>query len=389
MGTLLSLYEDFPKYHDRLKTNIPESGNSIPDILDEVLYNLSWMLTMQDPNDGGVYHKCTNANFDGFVMPGVTKEPRYVVQKGTAATLDFAAVMAQASRIFKKFSKQLPKLSDSCLNAAIKAWQWAEKNPSVVYNQNEINKKFKPAVNTGAYGDWNFKDEWFWAAAELYSTTKEERYLQIIRDRISDRVSLPGWPDVAMLGYYSLIKFNFSFGKPNRPEFARLKDTLIRMADNLLSKGNNAFATVMGQSRGDYAWGGSSNAANQGILLIRAYMLTNDIKYYNGAITNLDYILGRNATGYSFITGIGSKTPMHPHHRQSEADGIAEPVPGLMVGGPNLAMQDKCNYLFKEIETAYTDDVCSYASNEIAINWQASIVYLANALEAVFRSGKN
>jgi endoglucanase len=197
-----------------------------------------------------------------------------------------------------------------------------------------------------------------------------------VNDRMLDRVSLPAWPNVAMLGYYTLVR-NSSVVAPQR-------DTVIRMANALLAKSEqNAFNTVMGQTAGDYAWGGNSNAANQGILLIYAYNLTKDQKYLNGAISNLDYILGRNATGYSFITGIGSKTPMHPHHRQSEADGIAEPVPGLMVGGPNLAMQDKCNYLFKEIETAYTDDVCSYASNEIAINWQASIVYLANAIEAI------
>jgi endoglucanase len=78
-GTLLSAYEDFPAYFDQLKSQIPESGNQLPDLIDEILYNLRWMLTMQDPNDGGVYHKCTNADFDGMVMPGVTKLPRYLV----------------------------------------------------------------------------------------------------------------------------------------------------------------------------------------------------------------------------------------------------------------------------------------------------------------------
>src|SRR4051812_43792146 len=103
MGTLLSAYEDFATYFDTLKTNILESNDKAPDLLNEVMYNLRWMLTMQDPNDGGVYHKCTNAAFDGMVMPGVTKLPRYVVQKGTDATLDFAAVTAQAVRVFRKF----------------------------------------------------------------------------------------------------------------------------------------------------------------------------------------------------------------------------------------------------------------------------------------------
>jgi endoglucanase len=131
MATLLSAYEDFPSYFDSLDTHIPESGNLIADILDEILYNLRWMMSMQDPDDGGVYNKCTNAAFDGMVMPGITKLPRYVVAKGTAAALDFAAVMAQAARVFSKFKKQLPRLTDSCLRASVRAWQWAKRNPSL------------------------------------------------------------------------------------------------------------------------------------------------------------------------------------------------------------------------------------------------------------------
>ena len=112
MGTLLDAYEDFPGFFDTLHTNIPPMVG-VPDLLNEVLYNLRWMLTMQDPDDGGVYDKCTNAVFDGMVMPGVTKAPRYVVQKGTAATLDFAAVMAQAARVLRHFRQALPGLADS------------------------------------------------------------------------------------------------------------------------------------------------------------------------------------------------------------------------------------------------------------------------------------
>jgi endoglucanase len=139
----------------------------------------------------------------------------------------------------------------------------------------------------------------------------------------------------------------------------------------------------MGGNRRDFNWGSNSNAGNQGILLINAYLLTGDKKYVDGALSNLDYLLGRNATGYCFVTGLGSKPTMFPHHRQSTADGVTEPVPGLLAGGPNPAMQDKCKYEFTEPETAYTDDDCSYASNEIAINWNAPIVYLANAIEAL------
>ncbi|HEY0434920.1 MAG TPA: glycoside hydrolase family 9 protein, partial [Chitinophagaceae bacterium] len=164
MGTLLSAYEDFPGYFDTLKTNVPESNDGVPDILNEIVYNLRWMLAMQDPFDGGVYNKCTNAAFDGMVMPGVTKLPRYVVQKGTAATLDFAAVCAQAARVLKPFTKYLPGLVDSCKNAATNAWRWALANPRLAYDQNAMNSRYEPKITTGGYGDGNFQAEWFWAA---------------------------------------------------------------------------------------------------------------------------------------------------------------------------------------------------------------------------------
>nr|GFC47660.1 hypothetical protein [Tanacetum cinerariifolium] len=139
----------------------------------------------------------------------------------------------------------------------------------------------------------------------------------------------------------------------------------------------------MGRTAADYVWGSNATAANQGIALVQAYRLTGDRKYLRAALTNLDYLLGRNATGYCFVTGCGTRSPQHPHHRLSEADGVAAPVPGLLVGGPNPGRQDKCAYPAALAPLAYSDSVCSYASNEIAINWNAPLVYLAAALEAL------
>jgi endoglucanase len=387
MGTLLSAYEDFGAYFDTLRTNIPESRNKVPDLLDEVLYNLRWMLTMQDPNDGGVYNKCTNASFDGMVMPGVTKLPRYVVQKGTAATLDFAAVMAQAARIYKRYNQQLPGLSDSCLRAARYAWKWAEQNPALAYDQEAINKQFKPVVSTGGYGDRSFNDEWVWAGAELWATTGEDAYFPSVIKEFKADLSLPSWANVRLLGYYTLLTTNRKWPASQAADLNVQKQKFIRFADEYLpAAAQSAFYTVMGRSKGDFVWGSSSVAANQGIVLIHAYLLTKDKKYLAPALTNLDYLLGRNATGYSFVTGIGTYSTMHPHHRPSVADGIAEPVPGLLSGGPNPGKQDRCTYAFSEPETTYLDADCSYASNEIAINWNAPAVYLAAAIEALSKS---
>jgi endoglucanase len=383
MGTLLSAYEDFPLYYKNLSLNIPESNNSIPDLLDETLWNLRWMLTMQDPNDGGVYHKLTNPNFDKMVMPHQCNNPRYVVQKGTAAALDFAAVMAQSSRVFKEFSNELPGLADSCLSAATKAWEWAERNPNIAYEQNELNKQFDPDITTGAYGDRNFSDEKLWAAAELYATTLDTKYLQNIPINPTAKAQLPSWNQVQLLGFYSLIRNEKNVPTP-APMLSTMKDQVVALANDLAKNvKQRSYMTVMGGSPRDFIWGSSSVAANQGIVLINAYKITGDKKYIAHALTNVDYLLGRNATGYSFVTGHGDKTPMHIHHRPSEADGIAEPVPGLLSGGPNPGKQDGCVYASSIPNEAFTDDVCSYASNEIAINWNAPLVYLLGSMEAL------
>jgi endoglucanase len=387
MGTLLSLYEDFPAYYDTLNLNIPESRDKVPDLLNEIVWNLRWMLTMQDQADGGVYNKVTNPDFDGMVMPSECVKPRYVVPKGTAATLDFAAVMAQSGRIFSKFKKQFPGLSDSCRKSAEKAWLWAVKNPDLAYDQNKMNKEFKPVINTGGYGDSRFTDEFIWAAAELFVTTGKESYYTAYQMLPDTMLPLPSWGNVRLLGYYTLGRFEKQLTGTAKKDFPEIKRRIVKSADVLISGiETRAYATVMGKSARDFVWGSSSVAANQGILLIQAYKLTNDRKYLLNALTNLDYLLGRNGTGYSFVTGFGDKTPMFPHHRQSEADGVADPVPGLLSGGPNPGQQDGCKtYPSKIPDESFTDASCSYASNEIAINWNAPGAYLAGAIDALFK----
>ena len=387
MGTLLSLYEDFPADCKNLTTNIPEIGNKIPDILNETLWNLRWMLTMQDPNDGGVYHKLTNANFDKMEMPDQATAPRYVVQKNTIATLDFAAVTAQAARILKNFEKELPGLSDSCLAASIKAWKWANENPKVVYHQNEMNKKFEPKITTGGYEDNNDSDEWIWAAIELYITTKDAKYYAAVNLFPENAMQIPSWNGVRMLAYYSLIRNEKNLTSMGKKDLPNLKKQLQNFADELL-KGveTQAFNTVMGKSEKDYMWGSSSHAANEGIVLLQAYKISSDKKYLHAALGNLDYLLGRNATGYSFLTGFGSKKVMHPHHRPSESDGIVDPVSGLLSGGPNPGKQDHCTtYTSNFADESYSDDVCSYSTNEIAINWNAPFVYLAAVIDFSYK----
>jgi endoglucanase len=378
MHTLLSLYEHFPDYARAMRTGIPESGGPLPDLLAEARWNLDWMLAMQDPYDGGVYHKLTNANFDGIVMPHQATSVRYVVMKSTAATLDFAAVMALASRIFQPYDAQL---ADSMLNAALRAWTWAHHHPAVYYNQRAMNQQFSPAINTGEYGDSNVADEFAWAGMELYVTTGADSILAAVPNFVTPgSAPLPGWPQVRTLGYYSILHHADRLGPAARADEVRQR--VLSLANSLRS----VYATSemrVSMTQGNFYWGSNSVAANQGIALIQAFRMTNDSTYLHAAIGALDYLLGRNGTTYSFVTGHGGRTPMRPHHRQSEADGIPDPVPGLLVGGPNPGRQDGCTYPSTLPARAYVDSWCSYASNEVAINWNAPLAYLSLAVEAI------
>lgn len=382
LGTLLSLYEDFPAYCATLRTNIPESQNDLPDLLDEALWELRWLLTMQDPLDGGVYHKLTNPGFNQMEMPAAARAPRYVVPKSTAAALDFAAVLAQASRIARGFPHQLPGLADSCLRASTRAWQWAQQHPQDDYRQNEINTQFDPDIATGDYADQDLRDERAWAAAELFITTGEPAYYQAFRPALDRALPPASWAQVQALAFYSLARFRRQLPLVAQPDVARISQRLLTLADTLAAgAAQRPYHTVMGRPD-DFQWGSNGLAANQGVALVQAYRLSGRRVYLAQALTNLDYLLGRNATGYSFLTGYGTKTPRHPHHRPSEADGIAEPVPGFLVGGPNAGQQDGCHYPSTQPAYSYTDQVCSYASNEVAINWSAPFIYLVVALEA-------
>lgn len=374
--SLLAAYEHFPAVFDNQNLNIPESGDAIPDLLNEALWNLEWMLTMQDPNDGGVYHKLTNKNFDGIVMPHQATSERYVVQKTTAAALDFAAVMATASRVVAQYETQLPGMSAKMLVAAESAWSWAVANPAITYQQ-------PSDIKTGEYGDGNLSDEFAWAAAELYITSKKDAYYTAMKPT-ETFATVPSWGDVRGLGWISLAHH-----RENLTAIAD-KQLIANRIDSLAAHLQSVWAASayrVTMQKNDFVWGSNSVALGQAMMLVQGYRLNGKRDYLDAAQAMLDYVLGRNATDMSFVTGYGDKATMHPHHRPSEADGIAQPIPGFIAGGPQPGQQDKsgCNvpYPSNIAAKSYLDDWCSYASNEIAINWNAPLVYVSAAIEAL------
>ena len=380
--TMLAAYEHFPGYYNELNLNIPESGNNQPDLLDETRWNLDWMLTMQDPGDGGVYHKLTAPDFEPVIMPHQADSERYAVKKSTAATLNFAAVMATAARVFEDIDADF---ADEALEAAEYAWQWAQQNPEVYYDQAAMNEQYDPDIHTGAYGDFDVEDEFDWAAAELYITTNNDDYWYS-RNFQEAETGVPDWAYVRPLAWISLAHHKENL--TNAADRDVIRQRIIEQGDELLEEyQNSAYGISMGlYGQDDFVWGSNGMAGNHSVMLIQAYRIIGEQQYLDAALSNLDYMLGRNATGYSFVTGHGSNTPMYPHHRQSATDDNEEPVPGFVVGGPQNGWQDGCEYPSDLPAKSYLDDWCSYSTNEVAINWNAPLIYVSGAIEHLFQS---
>ncbi|MCR4603559.1 MAG: glycoside hydrolase family 9 protein [Prevotella sp.] len=380
IGLMFSAYEQQTAYFNALKTDIPESGNQTPDFLDEMMFNLQWLFTMQDPQDGGVYHKLTTPNFEGFIMPAACKQPRYVVQKSVTATLDFAAVMADAARLYEPYSQDYPGFAAQAAAVAERAYQWAVANPRAYYHQEQLKN---PGVSTGTYGDNNAGDEFFWAASALWRLTGKQVYLDAARQYQPKRFTAPTWGNVASLGAYEWLA-----AKQDAPLFAPMKTQLMDYCETLVKQvPTSQFHAPFGNSPRDFGWGClAENCCCPAMALLYADQLQGTSKYRPYALQNADYLLGRNATGYCFVTGFGDQPAMNPHHRISAADQVEAPFPGMLVGGPNPGQQDKngaeFTYPSNHPDESYADHSGSYASNEIAINWNASLVALLCWLDA-------
>ena len=396
MGVWLMAYEMNKEYFDTINLNIPESKDvncqlsivNCPDMLAEAMYNIRWMMTMQD-TDGGVYHKLTEPNFEGFIRPDECQKPRYVVLKTTAAALDFAATMALAARVYAPYEDVYPGFVAEATEAAKRAYAWAEANPAIYYDQPKMNEQFKPEIKTGAYDDFDVNDEFYWAEIELNLLTGDDKYKAHVGDHaqaIADTLAKVGkhylpatWGNVAELAYFDLL-LN---GKTNA-------DALLAHLQPYLDEAQtvSVHRSPYGNRESDFFWGcNSEGCCWRGIECLYAYRLTGDEKYRVAAEQCLNYILGQNATGYCYVTGFGQKPASHPHHRLSYSHPKGT-HPGFLVGGPNPMRQDAETDGVKypknvPADESYLDYQPSYASNEVTINWNVTLFALTAGLDAI------
>ena len=379
MGNMMSLIELIPSVFPDKSVNIPESGNGLSDMLDEVKYELDWFKFMQD-EDGGVFVKITSEKYPDMMFPQYDPLERNVYGKSTAASLHFSAVMAMAARIFSDFD---PEWSEDCLKRAELAWSWAKDNPQVIF-------KNPPGVLSGAYSNSDMADEFLWAAAELFTTTETDVYKQYLIDHKEEFKDMAesGWANVNGLAITSL-----SLNQDNLPEelISIIKKSLTDWSEQLIQDMNTSGYRI---PEFRLVWGSNGFIASTGLCFVYAYKVSGDRKFLNAAAEVADYILGKNAVGYCFVTGFGSRQVVNLHHSVSIADGIEGSLPGFVPGGPNPSMQDAvssehgqgAHYESKLPAKAYVDSELSYASNENDICYSAPVLALITALDHYFGS---
>lgn len=378
-GTLLWTWELFSTQVENVKLALPDSRAPVPDILTEIRWNLDWMLSMQD-SDGGVWHKQTSDHFPAFIAPEKDTLTSYIIGAGKApyksscATADFAAVMAIAARVYAPYDGAYARL---VRQSAESAWSWLEHNPSVLFHN--------PAgVSTGDYGDQHCSDEHLWAAAELSRTTFGANYHDYVRTHYHDFIDTirpdapPTWSDVAPLALwtYALAR------RGDQEAITAIVDRSTQAANGIAARAAQNGYRIPLTSR-DYIWGSNGVLANYALQLLVADRLHPDARYRQAAWESLHYLFGRNTFSLSFVTQVGENAVLHPHHRPSVATGLPKPWPGLLSGGPNRARQDAA--MQKQLQAGlpparnFIDVTEAYACNEVAINWNAPLVFVLAA----------
>ncbi len=361
MGPLLQAWEDFQPALEATRIQIPEAGGEFPGYLAELRFQLDWMLKLQF-EDGSVAHKLTPIDFPSFVLPARDDLPYYLSDWGSAATAGFAATMAKASRAFEKYDAPYAAVLRS---AALRSYAFLRNDPA----------DHKPDPSRYVHQQYTTDDGHtrIWAAAEIWETTGSVEALAEFEARIAAFgyrvVANMDWANQSNFGVFTYLRSRRSGRSP--ATVAALEHALLDTATAIVERANSRW----GRGNDGYFWGSNGAVALVCTTLRTAHALTGDTRYLDAGAHQLTYLLGRNEYGRSQVTGVGVDPPRYPHDRRSSCDGIDAPYPGYLVGGASR-------------EGNWEDVEGSYETNEIAINWQAALVYaLASFLPVPGRVG--
>jgi endoglucanase len=330
-------------------------------IWDTVRPELQFLSALQDP-DGGVHHKIASERFCGMVVPEADSLPLVLYPVHSGSTAQFSAAAARAARLGPREDPLVPALRARSL----RAWEWLATHPPRL----DI-----PVGETGAYLSPTDDDKRFWAAAELWALTHEDRFRDYLENHWpkASRVAPFGWADTWGLGVATLAALDSH--DPLVTHARRLWSETVRSWVDLT--GTNAFGVALGPD--EYHWASAKVALTRGLGFLLEARWSENREWAHHAVVQLQWVVGQSPLGQSLVTGIGPWSTRHLHHRYTVATGRL--VPGLLAGGPNADGQDGIAPKGRG-PLSYVDDHRAYSANENAIDYNAPLVALAWALDA-------
>jgi hypothetical protein len=349
---------------------IPESDNGVPDVLDEVKVGLEWLRKMQNA-DGSVLSVVGTNHHETATPPSADAHDRFYGPATTQATFATAGMFALASIQFNAFdSAYASKLKE----AAVRAWDWADAHPNVIFHNNnestgETNADGK--INYLAEGDqesggpaWFTARKKFAAAVYLYAATGDAQY----KTRI-ENATLEGGANNDI--YYEHHFFSgIAAESAHVPEAdaalyytktagasAEVSDNILQWYKESIQTGENNYLKVVNKTDAYRAyishynwdsnkwesihdWGSNAAKARQATLFLNMQQYGLDAanvnRYNNAASGFVHYFHGVNPNYKTYLTNMGQygaeSSVMTIYHSWF---GEAVPPPGYVPGGPN------------------------------------------------------
>jgi endoglucanase len=394
VNCLLSFYELAPERFAGEGLNIPESGNGVPDLLDQVKWELDWLAKMVSAN-GAVFNKCSFPGF-AFMMPQERTEDMWATMKTTRDTAYACAALAKGARVFRE-AEVFPEAVALYEQKARLAWACLLKHPESYPLPSEEVSLYElqhprgdgiicPDIRTGPY--YQEPDDRMaraWAALEIYLLMDDEAALKTFYALVDGRSDEPLLKDIENmvvdrwwhggsypLRYYPLMKENRLVAQA----FVRG----IRRVTAAYQDGYDTwrYKTSMKSTLTSANFGGFSMSTRWATYYLLFYELLGEERYLDLARQNLDVTLGANPLSISFITGIGTRSPLFPHCKLSHFDGIDEPIPGYSIYGVAHSLPGKGSYL-QIMEGAYP----AYQGRDTSLNYYPTARKFVDAWEPV------
>jgi endoglucanase len=327
---MLIAYEWNPKLFKDKDLNIPESGNGVPDLLDETRWGLIWILSLQEQDTGAFRLREAVMEWSPEGPADKDMTERWIAGPSSSSTAKAVAVLARASRVYRPFDE---KFADRCAQAAKKGWTWLVANPEHLRAKNGVAKQ--ELWDDGP--DFNDTGARFVAAAEMWSVFRDKQALELIPKFMeAEEAQVGGFVTGAWsnLSRWALMIMAFDQKIPAELK-TEARARLVAGADHMLEQVETNDGYRCASRLADYYWASNSNLMEKAhIMMVVSRIKPDDDRYLKAARDQWHWILGRNPNGYSMVTRVG-KGPDRIYHM--EWGDMEPPPPGYLVDGPNAS----------------------------------------------------